>query len=291
MQTLAQNILACKTAREKAAQTAAEVLKSSMNISESELCKKWSENLYKGGIHASGWYSPPPRGLAALFEHESLPQRVAYDNLRKQEFWPLGSKVFGQNSIGYIYASPVAKLSGIIGDFGMTVYSGSNKNILSHIKSILETVEQAAEYAQVGMEFREIYNFCQKLMAEKGLNNKRTMAYTETAGTNIGHTVPWTYELPTTDELAVINGANFETLKNLISKKRVHLNGQETFKIPSTVAFTLEPRAESNVNPSLPMASLHLIITFVDGKKEILANFNPIFQVLEMDKFIQSRFS
>jgi hypothetical protein len=126
-------------------------------------------------------------------------------------------------------------------------------------------------------------------MAEQGLNNNRTITYTDKVKTNIGHTVPWSYEDPTPEELSIINGTDFDKLKNLISSKRINLNEKEDFKIPPTIAFTTEFRAESNKDPHLPNASFHLIVSFVDGKKEVLGGFNTVFQATRMD-FIKSKF-
>jgi len=285
-----ERIKICKQTRIKAAQAMADVLKMDKPISEVDFCNQLNEKLSSNPeIWDQGWYSPPPKGLSALFAPEVDPKRVAYDNLRKEEFWPRKENIFTDNSIGYIYASPINKLSGIIGDFGMTIYKGSNAKIIEHIKSCLDLTEKTAEYAQVGMEFREIYDYCQKLMKEKGLNNERMITYTDKVGTNIGHTVPWSYKDPNLEEKQTLEGNSFEKVRELISTQRVHLNSKERFKIPPTIAFTIEPRAENSFLPGLPMSSFHTILTFSEGKKEILGNFNPIFQAVKMD-FIKSKF-
>jgi hypothetical protein len=285
-----ERIKICKETRILAAQAMAEVLAENKIISEANFCSKVAKKLSAGqNLWPEGWYSPPPLGVSALFNDAEHPQRLLYDNLRKQEFWPKDNNIFAENSLGSIYASPVHKQTGIIGDFGLTIYTGKDERIQKHIKSCLEAVEETAEYAQIGMEFRELHQFCQKLMAEQGLNNNRTITYTDKVKTNIGHTVPWSYEDPTPEELSIINGTDFDKLKNLISSKRINLNEKEDFKIPPTIAFTTEFRAESNKDPHLPNASFHLIVSFVDGKKEVLGGFNTVFQATRMD-FIKSKF-
>ncbi len=279
---LTEQIKICKKTRELASQTVAAVL-SENNLSETGFCAKLAQRLYQKPNWDQGWYSPPPKGLAALFGVG----RVAYDSLRKEEFWPKNRFIFSGGSLGYVYASPVNRLSGIIGDFGLTIYKGADQKIINHIKVCLDITEKTAEYARAGMELREVYNYCQKLMAEKGLNNKRMLAYNDKTKTNIGHTVPWSHKRPLDEEFKIIEDSNFEKLKDLISSKRITLNARETFKIPPTIAFTIEPRME---NDESPLVSFHMIVAFKDGKKEILANFKPVFQALNMDKLIVSKY-
>lgn len=285
MAELLENIEACKTTRGLAAQAVAEVLHSG-EISETQFCGQVAEKLYKHPNWDQGWYSPPPKGVAALFGPENNVGRLAYDNLRKPEFWPQNN-IFAGQSLGYVYASPVNKASGIIGDFGLTIYRGTDQKIIDHLKRCLLITEKTAEYAQVGMEFGEVYNYCLKLMAEHGLNNQRMLAISSSVKNNIGHTVPWSHELPTEEELKIITGQDFEKLKALISSKRINLNSEELFKIPSTIAFTVEPRMENN---NSPMTSFHIIVAFMDGKKEIFGNFNPVFKSLNMETFITGNY-
>lgn len=286
MSKLLANIETCKTTRALAAQAFADVL-SEQKLTEKQFCEKVSKKLYTPPNWQEGWYSPPPKGVAALFGPESEPSRVAYDSLRKEEFWPRDDFAFSTDSLGYVYASPVNKAAGIIGDFGLTIYRGKNPKIIAHLNACLEIVQKTAEYAQVGMELREVHNHCQNLMAGKDFNSKRMLALNDKTKNNIGHTIPWTHEVATKEESEIIKGEDLEKLKNLISSKRLYLNQRETFKIPPTIAFTAEPRMENNNNP---LASFHVIIAFREGKKEIFGNFNPVFQALKMDGFIASKY-
>lgn len=283
---LQSNINSCIQTREKAAQSFVNLCKTRglESFSEKQLAEAWAEQLNKDNkIYHSGWYVPPPLGIGILFGQPTDYSRTKYDNLRKEEFSPQNEVRFSSESAAMIYASPVNKADGIMGDFGLTVYTGSNTNVREHLKTGLAIVEKTAEFAQVGMEFREVNNYSQKLLKEHDLNNDRTAGYTAKIPKSIGHTIPFTYELPNEKERAVIRNEEFDALKELLRTKRVNLDAEEKFKIPTTVAFTTEIRAESNHNPNLPNAFFHLIVTFAGGKKEILANFNEVFQALKMD--------
>ncbi|MCL5666577.1 MAG: M24 family metallopeptidase [Patescibacteria group bacterium] len=280
----------CKNLRQTAAQVFAGVLKHSQGLSETQFRDHVLKQLSVGNqIYGHGWYEPPPFGVSALFAPEQNPKRLLYDNLRKEEFWPQEQSKFGNNCVGLLYASPVDKRTGIIGDFGLTVYNGDSDKIKQYIKKCLEIVEQAVEYAQVGMEFREVNNFAQKLLKENSLNNNRTTPITGKFPKTIGHTIPWSYENFTAEEAAAVASQNFEKVKEIIRVKRINLDEGETFKIPPTIAFTTEIRAEDNKDPGLPNVFFHLIVAFKDGKKEIFGGFNQVFEAVGMD-FIKSKY-
>lgn len=130
----------------------------------------------------------------------------------------------------------------------------------------------------------------QKLFDTSGLTNARTVTWTDKVGSNLGHTVPWSYEEPTEDEQEILRTGSLTAVSALISQKRIHLNRVESLKIPQTIAFTLEARLECKDDSNMPNVYYHLIITFQDGRKSILANFNEIFDIIGMHG-VKSRYS
>lgn len=146
------------------------------------------------------------------------------------------------------------------------------------------------EYAQVSMEFCELHHFAQKSFTRKGLTNARTVTWTDKVGTNLGHTIPWSYEEPDDIEQQIITDRDFQKLSKLISEKRINVNRFEHFRITDDIAFTVEARLESMEDPSLPNVFYHLIVTYKDGKKIVLANFNKVFDAFGMVE-IRSRYS
>jgi hypothetical protein len=214
---------------------------------------------------------------------------LKFDTLRKSEYWPSNDHKLLRDSVGILYASPIDKATGIIGDFGLTIYRGSDLKIQSHLSTCLSVLEQAAEAAAEDMEFRELHNLAQRLFNKSNLTNARTVTWTDTVGTNLGHTIPWSYEIPTSSESDIISAGSLPELQNLISSKRVNVNQVERFKIPKNIAFTLEARLESSVDGAMPNTFYHLIIIFENGTKKVLSNFNAIFQTLGMDVYMGSK--
>jgi hypothetical protein len=122
----------CKRTREVAADTFAIALKALLQtkkpFSEIMLRDRWLKALRKHkDIFPDGWYMPPIHGIGVLFGQAKKDSRVNYTNLRDQKYLPQDDIFFsGENEMAYVYASPVDKQSGTIGDFGMVLYKGTD---------------------------------------------------------------------------------------------------------------------------------------------------------------------
>jgi hypothetical protein len=289
--TTENRINICEKTRDWISTEIANLLRKQNNSSEKQFATAVDMEVKNNPeFQREGWYAPPPSGIAALFSDIDDFDRLRFDTLRKEQYWPQEQYKLLKDSAGILYASPIHKPSGTIGDFGITVYRGNNRDIQLHLVNCLKALEQAAEFAQVGMEFRELHDSAQKSFKENNLHNHRTVTWTDTVGTNLGHTIPWSYEEPTSEEQRIISGNSLNDLRNLISNKRVNVNKNEQFKIPANIAFTLEARLESMLDVSLPNIFFHLIITFKNGHKKVLSNFNNVFSALGMNNYIASKY-
>lgn len=291
MTTVLERIQICQDVRKFTAEQMANIFRQYNEPSEIDFTNSLEQAISKNSnLYATGWYDPPPGGWAALFAQAAKPQRLAYGNLRKPEFWPKPNYKFGQDCLGMVYGSPVHRNTATIGDFGLTVYNGTNKDIQEHLAKSLSVIEQTADFAEIGMEFRELHSYGQKLQQSNSLSSSKTVTVTDPVGTNIGHTIPFSYEEASKQEEKIIASGNINQVKTLISQKRVHINKAEKFTVKENIAFTVEMSLEHKKRPELPNAYFHLIVTFRSGKKTISANFKDIFEILEMDKFIISRY-
>jgi hypothetical protein len=283
-------IARCVAMREQVSVIVAELLAHSREWSETDFKKALQQKLQADtSLWPTGWYDPPPGGIAALFSGNEDYTRLQFDTLRKEEFWPKPENILRKGSAGMIYAGPVDRHTGMIGDWGATIYSGPDPEVRSHFKNCLGAMEEALEQIAVNMEFHQIHDTAQKIFKTRHLTNERTIVFHGKTGTNLGHTVPWSYEVPTSDEQDIINAGDFVALKTMISGKRITVNSSETFKIPETIAFTFEARLEDSENPKIPNVFFHYIVTFQEGKKEIFANFNEIFATVGMD-YLRSKY-
>jgi hypothetical protein len=228
-------------------------------------------------IFPEGWYSPPPQGVAVLLDTAPF-NRLRYDSLRKPAYWPNETSVFGKESVGMIYFSPVDRKTGMLGDIGFTLYRGENQKIKQHIKNSYHAILEIAKYASVGTKLSEICSFAAHLFEGKfKITRWVTMSSDLNQSMNLGHSVPGSFE----DGL--IMGVTFDEIKEAIRTKRVHVIDTENFKIPETCAFTIESRLEDLNNPDMPSVYFHFMVCFNKGEKIILENFDEIFSAVGMD--------
>lgn len=285
----------CKQTRaiavETLASTLGDVLKSKEQVSEKKTVDWWLGKLRENEtLFPDGWYTPPPHGICVLYGIAEQTSRQNYKNLRQEEVWPKEDVYLGgKNEMGYLFASPVDRKTGIIGDFGMTIYVGNKQEIKDHLKRCMEINRKIFDFLEVGKKFLEINTFAETLFAKYGLTNG-VVSTTDPAGKNLGHTIPGIYSDWTEREKNIFeNGqTNWSSVKDLINKKRVFVNAVEETVVEPNMAITIEPRLTTIDNPSIPMGSFHTIgVINDDGSKEFLTNFDQIFDVVEMDYMME----
>ena len=129
----------CKDTRQIGAKALASALTQLLNqnnpISEVLLRDVWLMELRKyQSVFPDGWYEPPPHGIGVLLGTDEDIERVSPKSLRIHDYWPR-EDIFLDRKKGiiFVYISPVDKNTGIIGDFGLTIYFGKNLNIRNHL--------------------------------------------------------------------------------------------------------------------------------------------------------------
>lgn len=265
------------------------LLSSGQTISEALLRDEWlTEMRNNTDIYPDGWYMPPPHGIGVLFGMDADYGRMNYQSLRPQESWPQKDHILNRETgIIYVYASPVDKATGMIGDWGMTIYFGKDPEIIKHLKQCLKLNHQVIDHAQVGMSFADLTTYATTMFLQQDLSNQIT-SVTDSVGTNIGHTVPASYEQWTPEELQIFASDDWQKILTMISKKRKFLNTQEPLLIKQGIAFTVEQRLTKPSVQKIPMSSFHTIaVVHQDGRKELLTDFDEIFKLTGMHYMLE----
>lgn len=279
----------CKRIRSYAAESLYKVLREVLadpnSVSEAAFRDNWLEKLRRHpNIFPNGWYEPPPHGIGVLFATDDNPHRASPKSIRPQEYWPKDNISLNKNKgILFLYASPITKDdSGIIGDFGLTIYLGKNSKIVNHLKNSHEVLFEVFNSIQIGTRFADIAKTAKKVLAEKNLFSE-LVSPSDPTGTNIGHTIPGSYEDFTIEEQKIIQSRDWDQVKNLIRAKRVFVNEAESFTVKPNLAFTLEPRPETN-DKTLPTVWFHsLVVIDENGRKQLVTGFSKIFSLTGMD--------
>lgn len=284
-------LLVCKKTRKYTADCLLKVLKEVLEkeekISEAEFRDKWLKELRKSkDIFPDGWYVPPPHGMTVLFGTDEDFSRLNFSSIRPEKFWPRKDVYLNlTKGIAMLYASPVDKKTGIIGDFETTIYFGKKKKTKKHLKTNIEIIKKIYDYLQIGMPFSQIVSMANKEFKNQGLTNE-VLSINDPTNTNIGHTIPFSYEEISLEENDILKQGdrNWQNMLTMISKKRKFVNAEEQLLINPGMAFTIEPRLKNSNNKSVPFSTYHSIILFKEnGEKELLADYDEIFKLVGMD--------
>lgn len=281
----------CKQTRQIAAEslykTLEKLLKSKEPISEARFRDAWLSEMRKHKeIFPDGWYLPPPHGIGVLFATDKNFSRIKFKTLRAKEYWPKEDIFLDRkNGFAFFYSSLVDKSTFIIGDFGLNIYFGNNKQIQTSLCKHLKLVKGIFDYSSIGMELSGVNSFAKNIFERNGFTNDWWVSTTDLTGTNYGHTIPGT-EIPWTIEeaKALKETKNWEDKIKIINKKRKFINAKETIIINEGMGLTIEPRVLKKDDSSFPNIYFHTIALFYEnGEKEWLTNFDKIFELTGMD--------
>lgn len=281
----------CKTIRSFAQnalyQSLEELLSKKTPFSEIELRDLWLKRLRKNpSLLSDGWYDPPPHGLIVMLATPRDISRLNEKSYRSEICWPRSDIFFdSENSILLLHASPVDKMTGVTGDFGITLYVGKDKSLQKHLKTSLLINRQIADYAYEGMAFAEITKFAQTIISHHHLISDLSSP-SDPTGTNIGHIIPATS--PTWNEHAFIKARDNsqQAINDFIRQQRVFLNTKEQTRLKSGMGITIEPRPWSK---NLPPGYFHSLLFVKDNvEKEYIEGFNDLFKLAGMDYMLNS---
>lgn len=245
-------------------------------FSEKDLAAAWLSKLRETGLfYEEGWYAPPPDGVIALFgKARDGFKRINEPSFRPEHVWPRPDLFHEPGDMIAAYASPVHKETSLIGDFGLTLYTGTDPEILTHCETVLNACLHIAGYAQVGMTLSEICNYGLAYGQSLGLRSIIVSQTDITGAENIGHTIPLSFAGDLTRD-AVHSTETFEDLRNALSKGRVFVSTIETQRVEPDMAFTIEPRFSTD---RMPQTWFHLTVIFERGQKRVCHGFEPVFK-------------
>lgn len=281
----------CKQTRKFAADSLYTVLKkllaSQKPISEVMLRDAWLAELRKNkNIFPDGWYMPPPHGMIILFGTDKNVDRINFKNARVEEKWPRDDVFLDtKNGIACLYASPVDKLSGVIGDFGITLYFGKNKEIKDHLKLCLSLGQEIFASIKIGQTLSQVSKSAYKRFAQVGVSLDATIQNVH-KNMNLGHSIPATERDWTNKEKQILRGSNWIKTKDMLSEARLSYSD---FVIQPGFAFTIEPRPAVIDKPHIPTSLFYHTIAFFkeNGEKELLTDFDDLFTLVGMDYMIE----
>jgi hypothetical protein len=253
------------------------------DFTEASLAECWlREAKNSDDILPFGWYQPPPDGISVLVGQPPSFDRLQFGSLREQINWPSASVRYDNSSVLYPYLSAVDRRTGMIGDFVGTFYAGSDREVRSWIAAVYDVTLRIANFAAVGQQISEVYEFARtELESLGGHNNTLSMSGGTDVGADIGHTVPGY------DDIEVPwhrPGASVSDVVHEVAATRRFISSANDARINKETAFTIEPQI---LQPGLPMASFHVIVAFVGQEKYVVEEFDQLFDFFGMISWIR----
>ena len=232
-----------KIAKDTLLKTLKDVLSSNKRTSEADLRDLWLNEMRKNSnLFSDGWYIPPPHGLIVLFGSDKKVERLDLKSARPKNMWPKKNTFLDrENGLISVYASPIDRSSGIIGDFGLTIYLGKKKKIQDHLRNVFDINKKGFSKIKIGMKLSDVSKFYLEITSKKRLVND-VSSLSDPMGTNIGHSIPGVYDKWTQREKGKFKKGKSTDVANTISKKRFYVNDSSKVKIQPGLAFTIEAR-------------------------------------------------
>ncbi len=260
----------------------AETLRSLKGVpfSECRLADEWLRQLSNDeALYDDGWYDPPPRGVIVLFGQKNDGYaRVGAPSFRSEPYWPTADRHCESEDVLLVYASPVCRQTSLMGDFGLSLYRGNDASMREHFENVLKASLEIASMAREGMAFSELYHVAMTHVGRYGYANL-IESHTDSAGTNIGHTIPLSYTSDDTFK-KIDTASDFASLRKMLSEGRSFINAKESQTIESNMAFTIEPRLSA---PGLPRIFYHLTVIMDQGVPTVCHGFGPVFEAFDMN--------
>lgn len=253
-------------------------------LSERDLHDGWRSEIAKTPtVTPHGWYAPPPAGMSVLVGAPPDYHRVNFTSLRDRAKWPRSDHRVTRDSLLFVYCSPVDRRTAMLGDFQATLYGGDVAEVQEHIAVALDVTLDAVAHAEVGMEYRELYDHAVAEMQRRSVTNDTYSSTDRSGDTNIGHTVPWFGAEPADEVRTALRDEDHPALAAAVSGARTFLTGRQRTRIGDDSAFTVEPQITSQRGI---LASFHFIVVFTAGTKRVLAGFSPLFARFDMTRYL-----
>lgn len=226
------------------------------NITEIIFRDAWLRNVSSNNrMTNQGWYSPPPYGMAVLFADDVNTERIGFASLRDKEYHPSERTIDWANGLIYAYASNIDIQLSLPGDFGITLYFGTNNTVIEHFKNCYRSVQEVLSFLERTNSSVELFHESQSVFRERGLQNC-IVSYTDTEPLDLGHSIPFV------DDFASLQKRELSSaISNYLRTERKFINSSSDWKLSAVEQFTIEPRLKTIEESSLPQVSFHYLAT------------------------------
>jgi hypothetical protein len=202
----------------------------------------------------SGWYEPPPQGIAVLFGHDDSEVPFSFASLRPSAYWPSERTMNWSRGLMYAYCSPIHLADGLPGDFGITLYFGRDPLVRSHFAAALSITHDIMQEITPRTMARPLFRHSEAMFREAGLRNN-VASVTNSLSVDLGHS------LPVVRSADLGSGRKLSAAaKSSIEKGRLFISESSDWALCRSEQFTIEPSLVSVKYPTLPQVSPHYVV-------------------------------
>ena len=242
-------------------------------VSEKRFRDEWLAKLRgQPQLTTNGWYDPPPHGMGILFGSDTAAQGFSCSSLRSPERWPSDNVIDWPRGLMYAYCSPVHIPSGLPGDFGVTLYFGSQRRVLMHFAKALELANIVLTSITSNTTSRALFRFSQDTFRTANMRSN-VASITDTVPVDLGHSLS---RLPM--ELLSDGRQLTDTAIERVRRERLFISESADWPLCGAGQWTIEPSLIYPADPSLPQVSPHYVIDVSHERVVILRECDLLFE-------------
>lgn len=219
----------------------------------------------------SGWYEPPPLGMAVLFGHDDAEVPFGFASLRPQQYWPSERTLNWDHGLMYAYCSPVHLKDRLPADFGMTLYFGRDPDVRAHFATALSLTHQVMQQITPRTMARQLFRQSEDLFRGAGMRNN-VASVTDSVPVDLGHS------LPLVRDVDLNNGRQLsDAAKTTLRDGRLFISESADWELSRPPQFTIEPSLVSLKNSKLPQVSPHYVLALSDAGVAICEDCDALY--------------
>jgi hypothetical protein len=206
-----------------------------------------------GELIASGWYDPPPNGIAVLFGKPEMNSRISFRTLRDEVSWPdRYSFANWRDGLMYAYCSAVHRNTGLPADLAVTLYFGKDERIRQHFHNTFSSISKVLDSISPVETSQRLFRRAEEIFAAFRVANS-VVSITDRVALDLGHSFPKLDLAAHGDNLSIEQ-------KNSIRHRRMFINAVSDWSFSDAGQFTVEPQLVSLDDKMLPQITYHYLL-------------------------------
>jgi hypothetical protein len=224
----------------------------------------------------SGWYDPPPLGMAVHCGHEDDDPGFAHSSLRPAKRWPSERLIDWRGGLMYAYCSPIDLASRVPADFGLTLYFGKRESIRKHFARVVQLSHAVLNSIEAHTTCWSLIERAKPLFDDAGVRSN-VASVTDVVPLDLGHSLPQVPAALLGDDRELTPAA-----KDFVKDNRLFISESKDWSLSSAERMTIEPSLVSASDATLPQVSPHYVVCISAGRVTLLTEGDSLLRELDL---------